>query len=380
MFWLSGMAVAALLVVYGLVQGLRAHVALRWPYVNGRIVRKEILQPDPDADKYVRDFAYTYEVAGRTHTGSRVTLLNDLTHSGTEAWLRTPLVRFEAGQAVKVFYDPAESGSAILSKAGLAAQRLHAALFFAMLLGGILVAIAAAPNRLQSTLQAPDFSEFFSQLDRTLLAWGGVALTLAWLVWRLSLPLRMAALYKAVQARVIESRVEYTRGSNSSSRANQAVYQPYVEFEYEEGGVVYHGNRLAWDPESLQWSAEKGAKKYHEGFQVGQSLTALVHRLDPATSVVDGRLSWLHLVSPLLVLVVMGGMVWLAQTHPAKHATTPDHPAATSPAAGAQHPAATGHPATEPKSAPAAADEPGAAPKKAKESTHKPTKHKRHDK
>jgi hypothetical protein len=74
MIWMGGMAVVALLVVWGLFQGIRAHMALQWPYVDGKIVRKQILQPDPDADKYIRDFAYTYEVAGQSHTASRVSL------------------------------------------------------------------------------------------------------------------------------------------------------------------------------------------------------------------------------------------------------------------------------------------------------------------
>jgi hypothetical protein len=84
MIWMGGMAVVALLVVFGLFQGIRAHMALQWPYVDGKIVRKQILQPNPDADKYIRDFAYTYEVAGQNHTASRVSLVDDLTQSGTE--------------------------------------------------------------------------------------------------------------------------------------------------------------------------------------------------------------------------------------------------------------------------------------------------------
>jgi hypothetical protein len=382
MIWMGGMAVVALLLVVGLVQGLRAHMALQWPSVDGKIVRKQILQPDPDADKYIRDFAYTYEVAGQSHTASRVSLTNDLTRSATQSWLSTPLVRFEVGQTVKVFYDPSQPASAYLSKADLAALRLPATLFWATLLGGILVALAAAPNRFQATLQPPDLSGFFAHLDRAQLAWAGLALTGIWLLWRLLLPLRMAALYKTVQAKVIESRVEYTRTPNNSTHGNQARYTPYVEFEYEVGGVVCHGNKLVWDNDALNWSSIKGAKNYHEGFKVGQPLAVQVNRLDPATAVVDGRLSWLHLVTPLLLAAVFGGLGWFLHNHPAKPAATADHPAASAPAtdSDAAAPAATDQAEVKPGTDAGAAEKPAEAPAKTKTHGHKPAKHKRHDK
>jgi hypothetical protein len=247
-------------------------------------------------------------------------------------------------------------------------------------LGGILLALAAAPNRFQATLQPPDLSGFFAHLDRTQLAWGGLALTGIWLLWRLLLPLRMAALYKTVQARIMESRVEYTRTPNDSSGTNQARYRPYVVFEYEVGGVVYQGNKLAWDDDSLNWSAIKGARNYHEGFKVGQPLAIHVNRLDPATSVVDGRLSWLHLVTPLLLAVVFGGLGWFLHNHPAKTATAPDHPAAAAPAADSAAPATTGEAEAKPGTDESAAEKPAETPVKTKTHGHKPAKHKRHDK
>ncbi len=139
-----------------------------------------------------------------------------------------------------------------------------------------------------------------------------LALTAAWLVWRLLLPLRMAVLFRRVPATVLVSRVEYFRVNSDSRNTTEARYRPHVEYEYEVGGTVYQDQRLAWDSDAITWWKEKTAKNQQAQYRVGERIEVHVHRLDAGTSVVDGRFDVLHLAVPVMLLAVFGGLAGLA--------------------------------------------------------------------
>lgn len=337
MIWLCAMGLAALLFLYGCVQSVRAHLALRWPWVTGTVLRRHVqpVQPDADpldAEEYVRDFAYGYQVGGRTFTGQRVELRGDFTRSANQTWLSQPVERFEPGSSVKVFYNPMDPSQAMLSKVDLVGQRANVAIFWALLLGLLMVALAAAPNRFQARLDPPDLSPWLAQLSLPVALGLATALCAGWLLWRLVLPLRLAVLFQRKPATVLAARVQYFRETNRSSGGTQAHYRPYVEYEYEASGTVYHGNRLAWDLDSQTWLSERAAKREQPAARVGESIDVWVHKLDPATAVVDGRLTALHLATPLMLVALLSGATWYAH-HRAMAAPAKVKPAAVVPAA-----------------------------------------------
>ena len=313
MIWLGFLALALAIAVYGAGQALRARFALTWPHVQGVIVQCGVRQVSEDPDRFERDFSYAYKVNGRDYTGDRVELWGDLRRSATSSWLSTPIQRFAAGQAVKVFYNPLHPASAIVSKSALPAARLPAALFWSLLLGVGLFLVAAVPSKLHDKMQAPDLSHILPHLTLETLAPGLLALSATWLVWRLLLPLRMAALFRRVPATVLVSRVQYFREHDRSSHVTEARYRPHVEYEYEVGGTVYQDQRLAWDADAITGSREKTAQRRQVQYRVGEQIEVHVHRLDAATSVVDGRFDVLHLAVPGLFILVLGGLTWLAQ-------------------------------------------------------------------
>ena len=312
MIWLGFLALVFAIAVYGAVQALRVRWALSWPHVQGVIVQCGVRQVSEDPDRFERDFSYAYKVNGRDYTGDRVELWGDLQRSATSTWLSTPIRHFAAGQAVKVFYNPLHPQSSIVSKAALPAARLPVSLFWALLMGGGLFLIAAVPSKLRDKMQAPDLSPILPHITLENLAPGLLALSLAWLVWRLLLPLRMAVLFRRVPATVLVSRVAYFREHDRSSHVTEARYRPHVEYEYALGGTVYQDQRLAWDTDAITGSREKTAQRQQIQYRVGEQIEVHVHRLDPATSVVDGRFDVLHLAVPGLIIAVLGGLSWLA--------------------------------------------------------------------
>lgn len=312
MIWLCFVALVIAIGVYGMVQGLRARLALSWPHVRGVIVQSGVRQVSEDPDRFERDFSYTYTVNGREYTGHRVRLWGDILRSDSSTWVSTPIAHFAAGRGVNVFYNPLLPASSIVSKADLPANRVPVALFWSLLLGVGLFLVAMVPSKLHDKMQAPDFSKVLPRIPLETLATGLLVLTVAWLVWRLLLPLRMAVLFRRVPATVLVSRVEYFREPNHSTNTTQARYRPYVEYEYEVGGKVYQDQRLAWDIDAITRFKEKAAIRDGAQYRVGERIEVHVHRLDNATSVVDGRFDVLHLATPGMIIVILGGLTWLA--------------------------------------------------------------------
>lgn len=365
MIWLCAMGLAALIFLYGCVQSGRARLALRWPCVTGTVLRRHVrpVQPDADpldAEEYLRDFAYEYQVGGRTYTGQRVELRGDLTRSSYQTWLSQPVERFEPGSSAKVFYNPMDPSQSMVSKVELVGQRAHVALFWGLLLGLGMLALAAAPNRFQAHLNPPDLSPWLAQLSLPAVLGLALALCAGWLLWRLLLPVRLALLFQRLPATVLTTRVQYFRENNPSAGGTQARYRPYMEYEYEVGGTVYQANRLAWDLDSQTWWSERAAKREQPAARVGESIDVWVHKLDPATAVVDGRLTGLHLATPLMLVALLGGATWYAHhraaVRPVRAQAAAVAPAGKSQIGGprdAEKPAPTEEKAAEPHKQPA---------------------------
>ena len=313
LIWYSLLGVVALILLYGAVQSLRAGIALSWPHVPGRITHNEVHELGEDTDNFARQFKYTYTVNGRDYTGDRVHLWGDLTTSAYASWLTVPVAHFTAGSTVNVFYNPRSPAQSMLSKVDLVGQRAHVALFWGLFFGIACLLLATVPSRWQAKLQAPDLSKLIPHIPRDGVFKILLDLTAAWLLWRLLLPLRMALLFRRVSGEVIVSRVAFTQSKQGTSDTGRANYQPHVEYAYTVGKTLYQGDRLAWDPATLSFGKEKSAKRAQAQWQVGKSVEVFVHRFDPATSVVDGRLYSLHLAVPAMFLAILGGLLWLTK-------------------------------------------------------------------
>jgi hypothetical protein len=118
----SGIVAAVGLVFLGigiwLVRKLQA--SRRWPWVDGvvtgsRVVRRVSQGTGDDESEsisYVPTIEYRYELNGQHYSGSRIAFAERGygSHGGAER----SLAKYPLGGAVKVMYDPAKPGSAVL--------------------------------------------------------------------------------------------------------------------------------------------------------------------------------------------------------------------------------------------------------------------------
>jgi len=132
----------------------QAAASVTWPTTDGRITASRVERVKKAGDgqaTYTADISYDYALDGRTFAGERVWFGDDYSASDASAF-RAAVSRYPVGQAVKVYYDPAEPAESVLEPGPTWSG---SALYFIglglMTLGGI-IAVSAAGTLLLVTL------------------------------------------------------------------------------------------------------------------------------------------------------------------------------------------------------------------------------------
>ena len=99
----------------------QAEASQNWPVAAGSVVRSEIgesTSTDSDGDEstsYHPVVEYTYQVAGQSFNGKRITF-GPVTGSSNPRKAQEVLSRYPSGGAVQVYYNPQKPGEAVLEK------------------------------------------------------------------------------------------------------------------------------------------------------------------------------------------------------------------------------------------------------------------------
>lgn len=107
-------ALGLIIIATGVVGALPGRGSLKWPSTEGEILSSEVAF-DPMSGRERAQLRYRYTVDGKSYTGSRVTFNGDTLFSAGSGEARAAEVqRSPAGQAVRVYYDPADPARSVL--------------------------------------------------------------------------------------------------------------------------------------------------------------------------------------------------------------------------------------------------------------------------
>lgn len=91
----------------------------QWPCVQGEILQSRAFAPNETGDErgtpkheWLTEVRYRYTVQGVNYTGNRLRAFG--LHHFTQESAIQELAPFQAGQQVKVYYDPAQPSSSVL--------------------------------------------------------------------------------------------------------------------------------------------------------------------------------------------------------------------------------------------------------------------------
>lgn len=253
----------------------------RWAKTTGRIVISKpgfALSRTSDTDiprnERAADITYEYQVAGRTHRGSRISLAEKIGEDEVPGLL----AKYPEGKVVTVYYDPA-----IPTKATLERDLPTALLFgcLGMLAGGLVIiagimyAATIGPDMLQRT---------FPNAILPLVFIFGIGAALLLLIGVGSLQqIRAASAWPKAMGTVTKSDIHRFEkredNSGSSSRRTRIVtqYMPIVEYDFKVAGKTYASRAIRLDTEMA--GSEAYARKLAASYPVGKIVQV---RYDPA--------------------------------------------------------------------------------------------------
>lgn len=265
-------ACVALVLVAVIVKTIELRRVRRWPSVMGRIessrpgfALSRMDDHEMPRNERIADIRYTFEVAGRSFQGKRVTLAEKTAESEVAGLL----ARYPTGKIVTVFYDPADPTNAVLEREmpkGVLAGCLT-------LLGVGVVAVAAV---IYFANNAPDLitSVFPNAIVPLVVMFGIGAFIMGLVAWGILKGALAARRWPKVTGTVTLSEVhdfEMARDRSSSStiryRRTQTAYMPVVEYSYQVAGKAYHSRSVQLDTEvgGSRSFAEKFAARYPVG-------------------------------------------------------------------------------------------------------------------
>ena len=118
---------------------------------------------------------------------------------------------------------------------------------------------------------------------------------------------REAASWPAVEATVLESRVDSVRGSDSTT------YRPEIVYRYEVDGEPFESN--VYDAHGAGFSNSDRSRAFEavKANPAGATVTAYVDPADPSRAMLDrewsGGLMWLLVLLPAMGLLGLAGVV-----------------------------------------------------------------------
>lgn len=264
-------ACVALVLVAVIVKTVELRRARRWPSVVGRIessapgfVLTRMDNREMPRNERVAKILYTFEVAGKTYQGTRVTFAEKT----AESEVAELLTRYPAGKIVTVFYDPADPFNAVLDREmpkDVLPGCLALIVVGVLALAGVIYLANAGPGLITSVFPhaiVPLVVMFgIGALVMGLVAWGvlkGALAARGWPTVSGIVSLSQVHEFEMVRKRSSNSRVSYRRS---------AAYMPIIEYDYKVAGKGYKSRSVQLDTEvgGSRAFADKIAARYRVG-------------------------------------------------------------------------------------------------------------------
>jgi hypothetical protein len=306
-----------IIVIAVMVKLWEVRQASRWPSTTGNVIASGVRSTknkpgDPGynfGDTEVSNepnVEYEYQVAGRKYRCRRITIGEKTSSFELESILQ----KYPVGQAVTVYYNPADPNKAVLERdlpMGILMAGVGCLLLF--FIGGPLLGIAyyfSALDWLRSHLHDPSRAPFVAALS----GFGLLCLLFTLAFWRY---VGQAARWPTVPGKIIASSTEaFVARDLIDGRFRKRIHhKSSVQYEYEVNGRKYSGDRLTIGlviSANFPGYARRVAAKY----PVGKEVDVHYDPSRPGESVLQPRSAW-HLLLPIIVVGV-GVLVWAVAT------------------------------------------------------------------
>jgi hypothetical protein len=283
----------------------------RWPAAKGKITRSQeaftqhrTSSQDMPQNYKVADIAYEYVVAGKRHTGRRIS------HAEIISQEEVPelLARYPVGAEVEVFHDPDEPSDAVLERGAPPGLAKGCLALVAITVGGtlLLMWMVTSGGEIVQRLLPNSMPPVLAITGLAGLAFTGAGIgILRTLVAARRWPQSMATIRKA---EVIEFTTVQRRDSGSSNSRRRQVtrsWKPVVEYDYEVNGRSHLSRSIWLDRE------DAGTRKFAEGvvarYPVGSQHAAFYDPANPGRSALEikgGAVIWLLFAVGLFCLFV----------------------------------------------------------------------------
>lgn len=281
-----------------------------WPKARGRVivstsearrVRTQISSDRSDGGHFeTRNFAkivYTFDVAGRTHRGNRVSVMEDMGNDG----VAETIAKYPVGRDVTVFYNPRDPGEALLERDAPAGFWRTAfwvvfgiSAFIAVMFVGIGQSVEILRSAIPNAQAAP----------------GVVFMIVAGLIaalfaWALNGKPKDAKVWPRAEGRVVSSEVESYEERSGAGKHWRTMFRPRIVFAYDVAGVTYRGDELVLCGRVAS-NTEGPARRRVAAWPAGAPVAVHYNPDDPAESRIETRFSgmwFLWLVPPVLFAV-----------------------------------------------------------------------------
>jgi uncharacterized protein DUF3592 len=233
-----------------------------WPQTQGRIVKSEVAathhQFSGEATEVKNEpaIAYEYSVAGKTLTGTRISIGEDSGGANTEA----TLAHYPVGAVVMVYYDPKKPEDCLLERDVPKDLAQGCALLLA-----IGAAVVAAGYWL--IVYAPSFIQPYVKEDSAgvVLFASGFGLVVLLMFLAVRREAKAAADWPTVRGKIMESGTESYRTTINKRRVT--LYTAVVEYAYTVHGHDFRSRKIQLNESSggSEASAQAVAARYPKG-------------------------------------------------------------------------------------------------------------------
>lgn len=301
------LAPVGLIVFAAIYKYLEVRAASDWPSVPGKVVistsevrKVKVIDSEREAghrfeDRNFANITYEYAVAGQSYRCNRVSIGED---RGNFEVAET-LVRYPAGNAVTVFYNPNKRGEAVLERdmpKGMWGCLGWMVVIAVALVFGSAIGLHKITDFVSTRLAKPEMSGMTVALGAF-----GVAIALFALMFQRQSS--AAKKWPVVQGRIKTSGLEEFRAAPEEGRSQGTTkFQSKVQYSYRYNNVDYTSSQASYDGQvtsTSRWAIERLAKKY----PTGKTVNVHVNPENPSQAVLETRAPgiWILWLSALAI-------------------------------------------------------------------------------
>lgn len=304
---IAGLMLGGVILIAVVAKLREVRAAAVWPSARGKVITSQVQarrKRDNDSEEVANYplVEYEYGVNGKTYTGSRIGIGEDVANTDVSKTLE----KYPVGASVLVFYDPKDPGKALLERDMPPGMGKGIVILLCFFFGGpILLALAfsSLPAKIAPYLPKP-------QRAPMVLVLFAMGLFAAFIGRAIGKQARAARRWPVAEGLVLSSDVETYRSRTKHGRT-MTMYRANVVYAYEVEGHRYGGSRVGLGgvvgASSPKW-AEREVAKYQPKSPVRVHFNPENH----SESVLEPKASAVWVV--WVVVAVLWGIAYLVAT------------------------------------------------------------------